>query len=353
MTLIGGFRCNLGVPGGVVLCADSYEGDGITKSQTDKVVEYRSDWCTAGFVGAGQDANVIDATVQRIIEEFEDFKPDNEASIKSAIRSALRDLPETRNPANLLMAVSPVSDPTSRLWEIADRHLRNVTTGYAVRGIGSVIQFVADQFYRRISLYEGVLLSAHLLRLGIKYVDGVEGPSRVLVLTDGGWLVPEPLDKIEQHEKVFRQFENALSSIYLPFGDTSIPKEVFDYSVDQFADTIKTLRANHFDEFKDAHLSMAIKLAEDGMYEGDPYRTLPDNARTQVGYVGVTYKFEESPEGASGVASPEQKKMARQVTQSPAKKIAKYKHTDEGGGDVSLSSSPSASPEDAESDEDV
>jgi len=101
---------------------------------------------------------------------------------------------------------------------------------------------------------------------------------------------------------------------------------------------------------------MAVKLAEDGMYEGDPYRTLPNNARTQVGYLGVRYQFEETPEGASGVAWPEPKKMARQdLNQSPSKKIAKYKHTEEGGGDVSLSSSPSpsASPGNDESDENI
>lgn len=329
-----------------MLCADSYEGDGLTKSQADKVVQYDSDWCKVGFVGAGQEANVIDSTVQRIIEEFDYYKPKTEAEIKSAVREALNDLPDTRNAANLLLAVCPSVDPHAMLWEVSDRYLRTVTNGHAVRGIGSVIGFVADRFYRpEMTLYQGVLLSAHLLQLGNAHVDGVNGPSRVLVLTDGGWLLRERTDKVEKHESVFDQLDAALSYIYLPFADTSITQEEFDQRLTTLIDTIRKLRTNHFDEFRDAHLSMAIN---DPTYQGDAYQTLPNNTRTQIGFYSVGYEFEHTPEGISGYGKLLPKKPARasrgQDKSPSSPNVVKYKQTDASTWDVSFSASASVSP---------
>lgn len=171
MTLIAGFRCNGGVPGGVVLSADSYESDRLNKGQANKLVEYRRDWCTVGIAGAGDDSDVIDATVERIIDELEGYKPTTLSDIKSAVREALKDLPHSDNSANLLISVCPAVDPHASLWVVADRCLHTATRGHEVRGIGSMIRFVAEQLYKPdISLYDGVLLSVHLLRLANKYV---------------------------------------------------------------------------------------------------------------------------------------------------------------------------------------
>jgi 20S proteasome alpha/beta subunit len=298
MTLIAGFRS----VDGVVLCADSRESDGITKDEVDKLVEYRRDWCTVGFAGAGNDGDIIDATIEQITDALDDEKPKTIEAVKRVIRNALSVLPMTENAADLLLAVCPSHNPKAELWAVVDRHLRSVASGHAVMGVGRVVRFVAERLYRPdLSLYQTVLLAVHLLNIAKRYVADVEGTSHVLVLTDGGWLARERVDEVTAREQVFEWLDAALSHVYLSFADTSITKEQFEDTLEKFNTTIKTLRANHFEEFKDAHLKMAIS---DPSYAGDPYRTLPDDARSQFGPMAVHYHFEETPTGTSGWASP-------------------------------------------------
>ena len=264
VTFIGGFRCNgptLGRTGpvglaerehlrGVVVFADSYEGDGLRKSKAKKVIEYRRDWCTVAIATAGNDVDVIEGTVHRITQDLEFFKPRTEADIESAISSALNTLPDCKdNNATLVIGACPSDNPHATLWGVGNRHLYPANEGWLVRGIGgSVLGFLVDPLYRSdMTLYQGVLLAVHLLRLGIKHVDGVDEPMHVVTLTDEGLLSVEKVSEMAQHEAAFREFDEALSGIFLPFADISV--DDFDERLGRFVEKVRALRKAYDPQF--------------------------------------------------------------------------------------------------------
>lgn len=258
VTLIAGFKST----GGVVLCADSRESDGLAKGEVDKLVEYSRDWCSIGFAGAGNDADIIDSTIEQITDALEQASPTNLLAIKATVRNALAGLPISENPAGLLMAVCPSENPHAELWAVADRHLHTVSSGRQVMGVGQYVRFVAERLYRNdLTLHEAMLVAVQLLVIAKKHVSDVEGTSHILILQNGGWLTRERIDEVEAREQFFEWLDAAWSHVYLTIADTGKTKAEFEQALEKFNETVRTLRDNYFEAFKDSHLGEVRALA--------------------------------------------------------------------------------------------
>jgi len=179
-----------------------------------------------------------------------------------------------------------------------------VPQGWAVKGKGRSVQFIAKRLVRDdqpLSLGHAALLAVYLLVVAKKHVDQVDGASQISILTDRGWLSrDDQTDEIAVREQFFEWFDAALSHAYLSFADTGITEQEFDQAWQEFTATVKTLRKNYFEEFKNSWLSRAISDPSIKV----PYRILPQDTTQKFGNRKVKFKFDtQSPTGTSGFPS--------------------------------------------------
>jgi len=178
MTIAAGFVCK----DGIVLCADSQESAGDYKWPVKKLVVNLHSGLPMIVAGAGF-GPAIDTATQKIIERVRGSQ--DQGLILKGIEETLREIHEkdlafypVEDSAilqfSLLIAFKPPRAPGG-LFSTNGSLMRRVDT-FEVIGSGIVTNFFAHTLYaKRMSLFEGTLLSAYLAHLAKSQLSSIGG----------------------------------------------------------------------------------------------------------------------------------------------------------------------------------
>lgn len=202
MTIAIGFNC----PDGIVLCTDSFESDGYTKSLVNKIWAYETqgEWGIA--VASAGEADFCESFTDNLRELYsgELFNKDKILlQLRTAINAARTTYPDLDWAALIaLFGPSPMDRKLLRL-SMGSKHLAPVKRYEAV-GIGShLAKFFCSQMCNLfMNVDEAIELGVFITQRCIEHVDHCDGPVSVLSWKIGqtGWAPCHP-DEVEQIQK--------------------------------------------------------------------------------------------------------------------------------------------------------
>lgn len=195
MTMAIGFR----IRDGIVLCADSQEGDGYRKRNVDKTATmlYMTPECWGvGFVGAGE---ILDKFFEDAIREIQ--KSDGRYDIKKIERAIERILGTYKkrfkdNALRILVGVFNRNRRETLLFR-SDGVALVPIYDYAEVGLGGTLwEFLASNFYDEdMSCEECAALGAFILKVSGEFADCVGGPTHIMTYTKGDGLWHHPTQR--------------------------------------------------------------------------------------------------------------------------------------------------------------
>lgn len=193
MTIIAGFKCR----GGIVLCADSLESDGITKRLVPKIWAYQvaEEWGIA--IASAGDGDFADSFNEQLEPKLGNGDFDEDALLdllRTSVDRARRDYP--RDDLGMLIGIwSNAFPPLQRLYRVFDKHLGPVMT-YQTVGCGAPIaDFICSQIFTPLlSVEEAERLGILALARTKDVMDGCGGPTRVASFSfgQGNWKIMAP-----------------------------------------------------------------------------------------------------------------------------------------------------------------
>jgi 20S proteasome alpha/beta subunit len=209
MTFIIGFIC----PDGVLLCTDSLEADGLTKRPVDKVrMMGTTDWGVA-IAGAGASGMVdkfSDEVSSRIGRGAYDRKH-IEQTIEEVLIAFRSQYPEDGDQFRVLIATYCISAIERRLYRSDTTHLAPIKDLAHIGTGHSLWRFLSAKLYAHgNSVEDNSRLAVFIMDQAIDYVDGVDGPVRLVSYTfgDQSWKVARgPFFSFEKFERAFRPYD--------------------------------------------------------------------------------------------------------------------------------------------------
>ena len=183
MTIVLGMNCMEGT----VLCSDSLDSDGITKTMENKIWSYQTQGQWGIAVGSAGESDFCEAFTDTLRELFVGEVYDREGimrELRNAINAARVTYPDLEWAA-LFAMFGPHNPkaPTRQLLRVSDRskHLAPVARFDAV-GIGShLAKFLCKQIYTDfMTLEETVHLAIYIVSQCIAHVAGCDGPISVV-----------------------------------------------------------------------------------------------------------------------------------------------------------------------------
>lgn len=222
MTIALGFNC----PDGIVLCTDSLESDGYSKTKVDKIwcYETQSEWGIA--VASAGESDFIESFTDNLNELFtgEHFNRDwIMLTLRKAINAARLTYPDLQWSA--LLSIFGPSILDRRLLRVSEqsKHLAPVARYNAV-GIGSVLaNFLCSQIYGLfMSVEEAAEFAAFVVLQCAKHVEGCDVPISLLSWKVGqaGWCPYQP----DEVKKITARFQDdKLRKSLLEFWRSATP----------------------------------------------------------------------------------------------------------------------------------
>jgi len=180
MTIALSFVC----PEGMVLCTDSLDTDGYTKSRVNKIWAYETqdEWGVA--VASAGESDFIDSFTENLRELFSGERFDKEwvmSTLRKAISAARTSYPDLEWAALFALFGPLLSD--CRLLRVSHRskHLAPVRR-YEAFGVGAhLAKFLCSKLYTQfISLQEAEELAVFIVLQCINNVDGCDSPISLL-----------------------------------------------------------------------------------------------------------------------------------------------------------------------------
>lgn len=212
MTLIAGFRAS---QGGVLLCSDREEDDGISKRSVNKLYRPRDlRSCEVFITGAGPTAPIKNAVteIHKSLKQHEDNGEDIvathhaiiEASLKSIHRRYAKVLKSW--PLSLIIVVAPRGNEYFPLLYHSDGEMLDPEARYVTHGSGkAVADYLASRLYSDDLQKKWLIVSAALIfREAGETSSGVGFGSDMVLIHNGGKQL-----QMFGHEAV-RQIEQAL-----------------------------------------------------------------------------------------------------------------------------------------------
>jgi hypothetical protein len=251
MTIAAGFYFN----GGIVLCADTQETVGASKTWTPKLIVEPNDMLgkdsrdslMIAIAGAG-DGPWTDKIVERAWADVKSSASFGEAcsNMETSIKETYREYGEIFQPgylpsADLVYGVKMQGQ--SRLF-LASGAIVNEKRGYAAVGIGQYLaDFVASRVHQRYLPGSWVLmLAAYVIFQCKEYVDGCGGDTHIAILSEGGnsnRLDPWRTDFATEQ---LRRMDNVVSTLLLSASDFSAKEEDFKNELDGAIAAIREVR---------------------------------------------------------------------------------------------------------------
>jgi len=204
MTIALGFNC----PDGIVLCADSLDSDGESKTRVDKIWSYETQgqWGIA-VAGAGE-SDFCESFADNLGELFTGEQYDKDwimATLRQAINAARVSYPDLQWSA-LFGLYGPGHRNLLRVSEFS-KHLAPCAR-YAAVGIGSALAkfFCANMYTLFMNVEEAAKLAVYVVQQCINHVEGCEGPISLLHFKVGqpSWCPHHP----NEVQKILDQFKD-------------------------------------------------------------------------------------------------------------------------------------------------
>lgn len=206
MTIALGFNC----PDGIVMCTDSLEGDGYSKTSVNKIWCYETQDIWGIAVASAGEADFADSFTENLKEIFtgEHFNKDwIMLTLRKAINAARLTYPDLQWSALFsLFGPTPMDRALLRVSE-QSKHIAPVSR-YEALGIGSgLAKFLCTKMY---TLFMGVEEAAELAVFIVlqccKHVEGCDVPISLLSWKIGqkGW-APYPPSEVQ---KIVERFTN-------------------------------------------------------------------------------------------------------------------------------------------------
>jgi len=206
MTIAIAFKCI----DGIVLCADSYEGDGVNKRFVPKIWTHQVGTSWGVAVASAGEADLADTFTNELPEVLGDGEFDR-PSVLSKIRGAIAEIRSSYPDSQLSMllglfskqsATRPV--PTCELFRNMDRsyHLGPVAQFEAIGIGGHLSHFLVRNIHKRgMFMEEAIRLGIFAIARTKDYVEGCDGPIQVVTHERGGafwsWSARAEVDGIE------------------------------------------------------------------------------------------------------------------------------------------------------------
>jgi hypothetical protein len=198
MTIALGFNC----PDGIVLCTDSLDSDGVTKSKVDKIWCYETQDQWGISVACAGESDFIESFTDNLGAIFTGEQFDNDwimLTLRQAINAARLSYPDLRWSALFsVFGPSPMDRKFLRVSENS-KHLAPVAR-YEAIGIGSPLaKFLCSQMYTLfMTVQEAEDLAVFIVSQCIAHTDGCDYPISLLSYKVGqtGWGIAHP-DQIQ------------------------------------------------------------------------------------------------------------------------------------------------------------
>ncbi len=166
------------------------------------------------IAGSGH-GTLCDYAAQKIMPEIETLQTLGE--IEQKITDILREIYTVQVPLHpvdnprdadfdLLIAVKPAK------WSVAVLYSTEGVTvvrreSYFVLGSGALTEYILDQMHRNeMSIEEGTSAALYMLQLAKRYIGGVGGDSKIVVLGNDGRFAEKPFWEISEEENLSRQY---------------------------------------------------------------------------------------------------------------------------------------------------
>jgi hypothetical protein len=211
MTLVAAFRCQ---NGGILLCADREENDGVTKRQIDKIYQIRQmPNCDVLLAASGPSAFVsrscseINDALTSAFNAGADLRLEHKALIESRLKFMHESYPENLygGTMDMLIVYSERGPGYSPLLYRSQQSMLELVSFYASCGIGKVLcDYLADRLYdwERIENVQLITLAAFIFREVHNSVDGVGADVDVRWIREGNGLLttvgPEYIKAIQE-----------------------------------------------------------------------------------------------------------------------------------------------------------
>ena len=215
MTIALGFNCL----DGMVLCTDSMDSDGFTKSKVDKIwcYETQDDWGIA-VANAGE-SDFIDSFTDNLKELFAGEQFDRDwimATLRQAINAARTSYPDLQWAALFALFGPNLFDRKLLRVSANSKHIAPVTRYEAIGAGNQLAKFLCSKMYTQVmSVDEAAELAVFIVLQCINHVDGCELPISLLTWKVGlktwGFNPQEDVQKIIQKVNAVDLRENLLA----------------------------------------------------------------------------------------------------------------------------------------------
>lgn len=180
MTIAVGFNC----PDGFVLCTDSLDSDGVTKSRVDKIWCYETEDQRGIAIASAGESDFIESFTDNLGKIFTGEHYDNDwimQTLRQAINAARVSYPDLGWSA--LFSIYGPLPPDRKLLRVSEnsKHLAPVAR-YEAIGIGSPLaKFLCAQLYTLfMSVEEAAELAVFIVSQCIEHTDGCDYPISLL-----------------------------------------------------------------------------------------------------------------------------------------------------------------------------
>jgi 20S proteasome alpha/beta subunit len=148
MTLVAGFRCR---NGGVLLCADREENDGVSRREVEKIYEVRRQQGTIFVAGAGRSSILtkFHLFLENAISESTDLAARHVHIMEKALKAVSKQYLSTHETVGFVLVVASSSPNAQPLLYKTDATLVVPEPLYVSDGSGKTISdYLADRLYR-------------------------------------------------------------------------------------------------------------------------------------------------------------------------------------------------------------
>jgi len=295
MTYIAAFPCATGI----VMCADTLETEGDYKNYVEKlsVIDDLSYPLAVGGAGVG---DLIDCSIDEIIERASAERPKTKKDLKLLIKNALKkiyeeDLPTLVIPKQFRTPQLLVSAKTDEGFVIFHTQGRRVLAEVEKAIIGYGTKYNNELLKRlhrpSLSMQQAVLLGVYLVSQSKKLDEGVGGTTRVAVVTQNGSWFDDPA-YIGNSEARIAEFLRLTDDLFLSSVDISIPPSSLPTILEEFGKNVAQLREKYLSVT--AALSFE-RVLTDPNYRGEPYPKIFPGATVSFGFTMPTVR-EQTPE---------------------------------------------------------
>lgn len=254
VTIVAGFKC----VDGVVLCADTQETLGNTKTDVPKVRLFpnnsgndHADDLTMAFAGSGDSGPFIDKVVERIWEDvqvassFDEVCIAADESIKKTHKE-YRNIYQTGFLPDVKLVYGIKMQGQSKLFS-SDGPTVNEKVSYDSHGSGDAIaKYIASQMYGYGSpLSQMIILAAYTVYMAKTHANGCGGATHIVKLANDGGSSFATTGEIKWIEDHIESLESYLGMAFLSNADLTVPDIEVDSLLEAFKMSLQEARIEH------------------------------------------------------------------------------------------------------------